>query len=760
MIRDEGIADRTLKRIALTTDLAIVGGGLAGTCAAITAARAGLSVVLVQDRPVLGGNASSEVRLWVLGATSHMGNNNRWAREGGVVDEILVENMFRNPEGNAVIFDTVLLDNVMQEKNITLLLNTCVFSLQKSAADTIEAVIGFCSQNATEYLVTAPIFCDASGDGILGFLSGAAFRMGAESQDEFNELFAPSKAYGELLGHSIYFYSKDTGKPVTFVPPSFALENIEKIPRYKNFNASEFGCKLWWIEYGGRLDTVHDTETIKWELWKVVYGVWNYIKNSGKFPEAETYTLEWVGTIPGKRESRRFEGDYMLTQQDIVEQRKHQDAVAFGGWSIDLHPADGVFSEKPRCNQWHSKGIYQIPYRCLYSRNISNLFLAGRVISASHVAFGSTRVMATSAYVAQAAAAAAVLCIKKELLPRQILQYGHISELQTALITNGHHIPLVAAHDETDLAQQATVTASSALCLKELKSTTLSKPLTTSACQMLPLKKGALPTIELTVDATLPTILEVELRISSKPINFTPDIIAERKRIDIQAGQNSIAIVFDYQLPQDCYVFVTLLKNEAVSVYYSNQRITGILSVFNQINKSVSNYGKQEPPENIGVDAFEFWCPQRRPEGQNIALKISNGIDAFGPKNILSGTDRPTTQPNAWVADWQDTAPEIQLEWDTVQKIQQIVISFDTDFDHPMESVLMSHPERQMPFCVTDYILKDDKNNIVKTVTGNYQTINKINLTEPISTKRLTLQVQHPSATVPAAVFAVRCYAQ
>ena len=152
---------------------------------------------------------------------------------------------------------------------------------------------------------------------------------------------------------------------------------------------------MWWLEYGGRFDTVHETEKIKWELWKVVYGIWDHIKNSGEFPDAGNLTPDWAGMILGKRESRRFEGDYMLIQQDVVEQRPHYDAVSFGGWSIDLHPADGVFSEKPGCNQWHSKGVYQIPYRCMYSRNIRNLFLAGRIISASHAAFGSSRVMAT-----------------------------------------------------------------------------------------------------------------------------------------------------------------------------------------------------------------------------------------------------------------------------------------------------------------------------------------------------------------------------
>ncbi len=299
---------RPLQAERIESDLVIVGGGMAGTCCAVTAARLGLRVTLVQDRPILGGNASSEVRLWILGATAHMGNNNRWAREGGVIDELLVENTFRNPEGNPLIFDTILLEKVVEEPNIRLLLNSAVFEVTKRDADTIAAVTAFCSQNSTRYELHAPLFVDASGDGIVGFMAGAAFRMGAERESEFGEKMAPSQEYGELLGHSLYFYSKDVGKPVIFTPPSFALQDITQIPRFRSFNAQEYGCRLWWIEYGGRLDTVHATEAIKWELWKVVYGVWHYIKNSGNFPEAETLTLEWVGHIPGQAREPALRG--------------------------------------------------------------------------------------------------------------------------------------------------------------------------------------------------------------------------------------------------------------------------------------------------------------------------------------------------------------------------------------------------------------------------------------------------------------------
>ena len=762
MIREQVTDKRTLKTSRHEADLLVVGGGLSGVCCAITAARAGISVILVQDRPVLGGNSSSEVRLWVLGATSHMGNNNRWAREGGVIDELLLENLYRNPEGNPLIFDTILLEKVILEPNIKLLLNTAVYEVEKSDADTISGLKAFCSQNSTSYELVAPLFCDASGDGIVGFQAGAAFRMGAEGREEFGEKFAPTAEYGELLGHSLYFYTKDTGRPVRFVPPAYALDDITKIPRYKRFNAQEYGCQLWWIEYGGRLDTVHDTETIKWELWKVVYGVWNYIKNSGQFPEADTMTLEWVGQIPGKRESRRFEGDYMLTQQDIVEQRTHPDAVAFGGWSIDLHPADGIFSEKPGCNQWHGKGIYQIPYRCLYSRNINNLFLAGRIISASHVAFGSSRVMATGAHVGQAVGMAAAVCRRDHLLPRDLTAPSRIITVQQELLKTGQHIPGVHLKDTADLAQVATLTASSEFVLTELPPNGPLKSLTHSSAQMLPLPAGVIPHMTAFVNADQATTLTVELRRSSKSFNHTPDVTMETLTIPLAKGKQALNLAFTTRLDEPGYVFIMFIKNEHVQLHYSQLRVTGVLSVFNKINAAVSNYGKQEPTEDIGVDTFEFWCPERRPAGENIALRIESGIRLFNPSNVLNGVQRPTHQPNGWVADLTDTDPAITLSWPTPQSISRVELRFDTDFDHPLETVIMIHPETVSPFCVPDYVVCNDQQERIFHQTGNHQTANTIRFAQPVVTRSLTIHLKKKGLGqadfVPASLMEVRCY--
>lgn len=758
MLKSPATSLRSPKTDHLEADLVIVGGGLAGTCCAITAARAGIRVILVQDRPVLGGNASSEVRLWILGATSHMGNNNRWAREGGVVDEILVENTYRNPEGNGLILDTILFEKVLSEPNIRLLLNTAVYEVEKSADDRIRKAIGFCSQNSTRYELEAPLFCDASGDGIVGFLSGAAFRMGAEASDEFDEQFAPTDEYGELLGHSIYFMTKDVGKPVKYTAPSYALTDITQIPRYRKFSTKDQGAHLWWIEYGGRLDTVHDTETIKWELWKVVYGVWDYMKNSGNFPEAETMTLEWVGLIPGKRESRRFEGPYMLKQSDFVQQRQFEDAVSVGGWAVDLHPADGVFSEKPGCNQYHSKGVYQIPYRCMYSRNISNLFLAGRIISASHVAMGSSRVMATCAHGAQAVGLAAAIAIQNNWLPADLLEPARMHQLQQELLKTGQFIPHVALVDEKDLAPKARIQALSTLVLDEIPFDGEWQALAYGAAQMLPFAAGPAPHFELEVQAQAATSLTVSLRISSKSGNFTPDVILETQQVQLQAGTNRLALEFDANLPRSDYGFLCFHENEVVSVRTSEARITGLLSVFNKHNRAVSNFGKQQPDPALGFEAFEFWVPVRRPEGNNLAMRITPGLVGFGVENLTNGVNRPLIGPNAWVAATDDPEPELLLSWTEAQSIQRIELAFDTDFDHPMESAIWGHPERIMPFTVQQYDIFDENDQLLHRCAANHQTLNQILLSAPVSTRSLRIRFQRPAPHVPVAVFEVRCY--
>lgn len=750
---------REFPETELRADYVIAGGGLTGVCSAITAARQGIQVILVQDRPVLGGNASSEIRIWALGATSHMGNNNRWSREGGVIDEILVENNFRNKEGNPILFDMVLMDKVLAEPNITLLLNTTVYGIEKGSDRSLTALKAFNSQTGTEYKLTGTLFADCTGDGTVAFLTGASFRIGAEEHSVYGEGFAPdTREYGELMGHSILFYVRDTGRPVKYIAPDFALKDAEKyIPKLQNpnyFNISQHGCKYWWLEYGGRLDTIGDTEKIKYELWRIVYGVWDYMKNSGKFPQTENLTLEWVGTIPGKRESRRFCGHYTISQKDIIEQRRHYDAVAYGGWAIDLHPADGVYSPKNGCNQWHSKGIYQIPYRCYVSTDLENLFIGGRIMSSSHVANGSTRVMCTSAHGGQAIGMAAALCIKERLLPENLMEPEKMLRLQAELIKTGQFIPDLALHVGNGLADRALLSVSSEFMLSSLPADGSWFQLEYPAAQLLPVT-DQVPVIKLTLRATEYTELTVCLRSSTRRGNFTPDQLDRRLTLSLKPGDNEVILDFACRYDSPRYVFICFMANAQVQLPQSDMLVSGITAVFNHMNPAVSNFGRQTPPSGIGVDEFEFWCPKRRPEARNFAMTLTPALHGFGLEGLRNSYYRPYISPNGWIPAADDPRPTLTIRWDRKQTISRIRLFFDTDADQALESVQMGHYDSVMPCCIRNYVIKDASGGILAEVKGNYQTRNDIVLNTPIHTDLITVEIDRPQTDIHAALMGV-----
>jgi hypothetical protein len=269
---------------------------------------------------------------------------------------------------------------------------------------------------------------------------------------------------------------------------------------------------------------------------------------------------------------------------------------------------------------------------------------------------------------------------------------------------------------------------------------------------------GLCPSLLFYVDALEDTELEVELKVSSRGGNFTPDVSLVKRSFALRPGRQEVLLEFGVSFSEECYGFFCFYKNPLVKIGFSAQRITGILSVFNLVNEAVSNYGRQTPPEGIGMEEFEFWCPQRRPEGRNVAMKIKPGLDVFDGANIRNGIARPTVRPNAWVAEPNDPAPAIRLTWKEPRQIRRVVIKFDTDADHPMESVLMAHPETVMPCCVRNFSLRGERGEVLYAVTGNYQTIRVIEFAEPVRTQALTLFVDHPSVDSPAAIFEILCY--
>ena len=423
-----------------------------------------------------------------------------------------------------------------------------------------------------------------------------------------------------------------------------------------------------------------------------------------------------------------------LSQKDIVEQREHYDAVAHGGWAMDLHPADGIYSKYSSCTQWHSKGVYTIPYRCYYSKDIKNLFMAGRIISATHVAFGSSRVMLTCALGAQAVGIAAALCIKNHLNPKDIAESQTINILQLELNRNGQSIPGIFIEDDLDVAKKATVKTSSTLFFDGFGPGEDWQTLTYSTAQLLPLASKEKYLFYFEVEASVDTTLEIQFRTSIKNTHFTPDHIIHSERFEIKKGKHKIPFSCATAEDKNKYFYLCLMKNENLKVRLSDERCTGIMSVQNRINKAVSNYGKQEPPEGIAIDNFEFWTPERRPGGKNLAFSIQPALNLFDSANVTNGKVRPNSKgtTNAWVASKNEESASLTMAWDKQVSISTIKIFFDCDYDHALESTLMGHPEDTIPFTISDYMIEDDQGYLLAKVEGNYQAINTIRLKDDL----------------------------
>jgi len=435
-----------LQHKTMTADLCIVGGGLSGCFAALAAARRGSRVILVQDRPMLGGNASSEIRMWVRGAKG------RFDRETGFLSELEEKNIYGNPSLVHSLFDATLYGMLRDEKNITLVLNASVCDADMDG-DRIVAVHAWQLTTYTWITVRATLFADCSGDSILAPLSGALCRKGREAKAEFGETLGHDEADDHTMGMSIILAARETDHPVKFIPPSFAtvyetdeaFENgdIKEHALSRDHNIGTSGGNLWWVELGGHMDSLHDAEKVRDQLIANIYGVWDHIKNRGDHGK-ENWELEWVGFLPGKRETGRYVGDVIVTEHDLVSGGHFEDEVAYGGWPMDDHNPYGM--EKNPYDNIPSISIpvdiYGLPYRALYSKNIKNLMFAGRNISVTHAALSSTRVMGTCALLGQAMGTGAALAIAHGVSPRGVYE-SYVNELQEAVLEDGVFLPHV-----------------------------------------------------------------------------------------------------------------------------------------------------------------------------------------------------------------------------------------------------------------------------------------------------------------------------
>lgn len=464
----------------------VVGGGMSGLCAALACARHGIDTALVNSRPMLGGNASSEIRIHISGADQ--GTKQPDYAEGGIVYELMLENKSRNENFSYSIWDMILFEAAQKQEHLTVYHNTVMYDCETDG-QRITAIN--CVQETTEMRLrlSADIFVDATGNGTLGYYAGAEYRTGSEPKSEFHEPHAPEQANHDRMGNTIMMLAKDLGHPVPFQKPAFAkhltekqlakrihcLDMRDKIDvsdspdpeEYKRTSmissaASDYG--YWWCELmGDGDDIIPEFETIRDQLMAYAYGIWDHIKNNDEHVHdhhSENLALDWVGALPGMRESRRLEGDYMLTENDVLDHRIFEDAICYGGWCVDLHAPHGLLDEDrlpSDCSFY--KGVYTIPYRSYYSRNIDNLMLAGRDISASRLAMASSRILGCCAIGGEAVGLAAARCIEHGVDPRGLAPY--IPEVQQDILRDGGYLPGFKNEDPDDLARSASFTASS-----------------------------------------------------------------------------------------------------------------------------------------------------------------------------------------------------------------------------------------------------------------------------------------------------------
>ena len=450
-----------MKRSDIKCDLLVAGGGLAGISAALSAARKGKKVVLVQDRSRLGGNSSSEIRMHPLGVNPERVG---W-REGGIIEELKLENAAHNPQLAWEMWDFILYDKCVSEPNLTLILDATLFKTETDG-DKITAAWVRSDTTLQGYRIEADLYVDATGDCRLGMESGAEIMTGRDGVDAYGESLADFDEVGTRQGSTLMITSRLHDKPMPFVPPSWAKKITPEQMKFRSIKGDGLSYGYWWIELGGVYDAIRDNEMLRFELLSIVMGVWDYIKNSGKYEGVENRALETIGMVPGRRDTNRIRGEHLMTQHDIEGKWKDfDDSVAVGGWSMDDHPAKGFYaSDRHPCRQKGHVPCYNIPFSSLYSNKVKNLMMAGRNISCSHVAFSSTRVMSTCATVGQAVGTAAAICLDDKITPAQLRANPEkVKQLQQTLLRDDQTILGIKNTDPADLARSAKVTASESI---------------------------------------------------------------------------------------------------------------------------------------------------------------------------------------------------------------------------------------------------------------------------------------------------------
>jgi len=749
-------------------DLVIVGAGLAGICAALQAARQGVSVALINDRGVLGGNASAEIGVFINGANDG-GQLNLNAREGGIVSEILLDYKYRSPaRTNALHIDSVYLDLVYKEENITMFLNTCIDEAVMEDGKII-SVSGTQNTTETRWEFSGKWFVDNTGDGALGGMVGADYMIGREAKSTFNESIAEDVADKYVLPSTLSFNTHNVGYKVPYVGPDFAYD-IPATGILDRRDVKGFSTK-WYFEIGGEYDHVKDRETIIKEHKKLILGIWHYLKNSGEFPECDNYDFDSISTIPGTREYRRLVGDYILTENDIREQKDFEDTIGHGGWNIDLHAIKGIFDNDLVNRHINFDGIYQIPYRVAYSKNIANMFMCGRCMSTSHVAFGSTRVMATLSTVGQAVGMASAICKKYNIMPRDVYT-NHMKELQQALLREDQLIVGNKNEDYNDKAREATIKASTVQKYelaqknpidfgKRLEAmtpqfrSTYEKmysrlgegiPLNNRTGIILPINKR-LDTLQLLVSCKVTSELSYDIYLPRKKENYGPDQLVKSNVIRIEGSNEDQWVDLDVDIEVDGqYLLIVLNTNEDISLVIGGDSLPTTATLVSYKNENPTNVHIS----NLKMQEYDWNRLYISPCFKTIPEQV-----VYGPENVNNGYNRAYGLPNMWLSEKGDNH-DLSLEWNHPIDLSELQITFAIDTTKRFYSECDT---QYFDLIGVDYDVVarvNGKELVLAEIRNNHKKLNRIHF-DKISTNKVSFRFLSTSSN-QVGVYEVRAY--
>ena len=609
-------------------------------------------------------------------------------------------------------------------------------------------------------------------------MAGCEWRMGSEGRDEFNEPHAPLQSSNATMGNSIHIKAKDMGRPVPFLLPAWAQEYHDPDFFYKGGRIPhDPRGGFWWIEIGIPWHTIHDNETIRHELTRHALGVWDWIKNKDERlkEQAQNYGLDWIGQVPGKRESRRIIGQYFMTEHDLLNKTVFPDEIAYGGWFLDLHTPGGLLAEhsEPASAEGYSKtsayaaksfvGPYGIPLRSLIARDVDNLMMAGRCISVTHAALGSVRVQGTTALMGQAAGTAASLALELDVPIRRIPE-EEPQLVQQRLLRDGCFLPNYANQDPADLARQAKASASSAernngasleaqdWYFEQLRAwddkpqSWDPQPLERKLGQCIAL--GDEPPDEIAICLTNLTESPQQIHIQLLPVNDiwdyrTSDGLTPCAQTSLSVpagGPHWIRWQIDNknQLPKNQFVRLDALPTPKIIWHVSKEFVPGHFA------------------------GFEFTPGKMRRlyHGVTLAYQVTPAQACFQPEQALTGITRPQKSSNLWRSDGNQSLPQwFMLSWEKPQTIRTVDITFPGYIEREYHAY---PPLYRDPQCAAEYGLQtyvDGEWREVLRVTDNYQRHRQHTLDSPVLTERLRIMIYATHGETSAGIYEVRCYA-